>query len=146
MFRCGPSAPSSSRTRVATIPERAPLVSHIFWPLTTNPPSGPAVALVVMAATSDPTSGSDIENAPFRSPAAIRGRSRVRCSGVPCRISRYATMKWVLMTPDTLIQPREICSTTSAYVSSDSPSPPYSSGIISPNSPISAMVATICSG
>jgi len=26
----------------------------------------------------------------------------------------YATMKWVLITPETLIQPRAICSTTSA--------------------------------
>src|SRR3954447_21598272 len=55
-------------------------------------------------------------------------------------------MKWVLMIPDTLIQPRAICSTTSAYVSSDSPRPPYSSGIVSPNRPSSFIPSTISVG
>src|SRR5215217_637848 len=55
-------------------------------------------------------------------------------------------MKWVLMMPLTLIQPRAISSTTSAYVSSDSPRPPYSSGIISPKRPISFMPSTISAG
>ena len=52
-------------------------------------------------------------------------------------------MKWVLITPDTLIQPRASSSTHSAYVSSDSPSPPYSSGIINPNRPISFIASTM---
>jgi hypothetical protein len=47
---------------------------------------------------------------------------------------------------ETLIHPRATCSTTRAYVSSDSPSPPYSSGIMSPNRPISFMPSTIASG
>ena len=55
-------------------------------------------------------------------------------------------MKWVLMIPLTLIQPRAISSTHSAYVSSDSPSPPYSSGIISPKTPISFKPSTISVG
>ena len=58
----------------------------------------------------------------------------------------YATMKWVLMIPDTGIQPREISSTHNAYVSSDSPSPPYSSGIIRPKIPISFIWSTIPCG
>ncbi len=57
-----------------------------------------------------------------------------------------ATMKCVLITPDTLIQPRAICSTTSAYVSSDSPSPPNSSGMVSPNRPISFIPSTMSCG
>ena len=68
----------------------------------------------MIAATSEPQPGSDIENAPRTSPVAIRGSSRCFCSSVPCCISMYATMKWVLMMPETLIQPRAISSTTSA--------------------------------
>ena len=64
----------------------APLVSHIFWPLITQ--SSPSLtALVLIAATSDPSPGSDIENAPRTSPVAILGRYFVFCSSVPCRIS-----------------------------------------------------------
>ena len=63
---------------------------------------------------SEPSSGSDMENAPRTSPVAMRGRWRCRCAGVPCCCSRYATMKWVLSTPDTLIQPRASSSTHSA--------------------------------
>ena len=50
-----------------------------------------------MAATSEPSSGSDIEKAPRTSPVAIRGRNRCFCSSVPCWRIMYATMKWVLM-------------------------------------------------
>ena len=71
-------------------------------------------ALVLIAATSEPRSGSDIENEPRTSPVAIRGRKCFFCSSVPCREIMCATMKWVLITPDTLIQPRAISSTTSA--------------------------------
>ena len=55
-------------------------------------------------------------------------------------------MKCVLITPDTLIQPRAISSTHSAYVSSDSPRPSYSSGIISPKMPSSLRPSTISVG
>src|SRR5882757_6053950 len=55
-------------------------------------------------------------------------------------------MKCVLMMPDTLIQPRAICSTVSAYVTSDSPIPPYSSGIIRPKIPSSLSPSTIAVG
>src|SRR6478752_7420940 len=55
-------------------------------------------------------------------------------------------MKWVLMMPLTLIQPRAISSTTRAQVSSDSPRPPYSSGIIRPKIPISFMPSTMSVG
>jgi hypothetical protein len=67
-----------------------------------------------MAATSEPSSGSDIENAPRISPVAMRGRNRCFCSSVPCWRIMYATMKCVLITPDTLIQPRASSSTHSA--------------------------------
>jgi hypothetical protein len=62
---------------------RAAVVSHIFWPSRTNPPSA-ARARVLMAATSEPHSGSLIENAPRISPLAIFGSSRCCCSCVPC--------------------------------------------------------------
>ena len=118
---------------------------HIFCPVITK--SSPSrTAFVVIALTSEPSAGSDMENEPRTSPVAIRGSSDCFCSSVPCCLSRYATMKWVLMMPLTLIQPRAISSTTSAYVSRDSPSPPYSSGIIRPKSPISFMPSTISEG
>ena len=55
-----------------------------------------------------------MEKAPRISPVAIFGRKYSFCSFVPCREIMCATMKCVLMTPDTLIQPRAICSTTRA--------------------------------
>ena len=67
-----------------------------------------------MAATSEPQPGSLIEKAPRTSPVAIRGRYFRFCSSVPCWSSRWATMKWVLMMPLTLIQPRAISSTARA--------------------------------
>ena len=91
-----------------------PLVSHIFWPVIEYEPSSFLVALVETAETSEPRPGSDMLNAPRTSPVAIFGRYFFFCSSVPCCISRYATMKCVLMTPETLIQPRAISSTTSA--------------------------------
>src|SRR3954452_22522185 len=100
-------APSSVLTRVATTLEQPPLVSHIFWPSSTYPPSESGKALVLMAATSEPQYGSDIENAPRISPVAIFGSSRAFCSGVPCCDTRYATMKCVLTMPLTDIQPRD---------------------------------------
>ena len=67
-----------------------------------------------MACTSEPHSGSVIENAPRISPVAIRGRNRCFCSSVPSRISMLTTMKWVLMIPEMLIQPRDSSLTASA--------------------------------
>ena len=55
-----------------------------------------------------------MENEPRTSPTAICGRNFCFCSGVPCCLIMWATMKWVLMMPETLIQPRAICSTTRA--------------------------------
>ncbi len=61
------------RTSTAVRVEEPPLVSHIFWPVSTN--SSPSrTALERIAATSLPQCGSDIENEPRTSPVAIRGR------------------------------------------------------------------------
>lgn len=120
-------------------------MSHIFWPSSTKwSPSRTAFDL--MAATSEPHSGSDMENAPRTSPVAIRGRSRLFCSAEPCCEIRYATMKWVLTMPEIDIQPRDSSSTTRAYVSSDSPSPPYSSAMVRPKSPISRIPSMMSVG
>lgn len=105
--------PSSLRTSTATRFDEPPFVSHIFWPFRTY--SSPSLtAFEVMAETSEPRAGSDIENAPRTSPRAIRGRKWSFCSCVPCCLSMYATMKCVLMMPETDIQPRAISSTQSA--------------------------------
>ena len=71
-------------------------------------------AFDLIAETSEPHSGSDIENAPRTSPVAIRGSSRAFWSAEPCCEIRYATMKWVLTMPEIDIQPRDSSSTTSA--------------------------------
>src|ERR671924_541783 len=52
-------------------------------------------------------------------------------------------MKWVLTTPEIDIQPRDSSSTIIAYVVRSSPIPPYSSGIVTPNSPSSFICSTI---
>ena len=70
--------------------------------------------MVLIALTSEPQPGSLIEKAPRTSPVAIFGRYFCFCSSVPCCSSIQATMKWVLMIPLTLIQPRAISSTASA--------------------------------
>ncbi len=67
-----------------------------------------------IACTSEPASGSVIEKAQRTSPVAICGRNRCFCSSVPSRMIMSATMKWVLMIPDTLIHPRDSSITDSA--------------------------------
>ena len=55
-------------------------------------------------------------------------------------------MKCVLTIPEIEIHPRESSSTIIAYVVRSSPIPPYSSGIVTPNSPSSFICSTIGSG
>ena len=87
MPRCGFSASRSVRTSTNTRPERSPFVTHIFWPeIEYASPS--LTALVLIAATSEPSSGSERLNAARSSPVAICGSSRLRCSSVPNFISR----------------------------------------------------------
>ena len=83
----GGSAFGSVFTRTKTRPARSPLVTHIFWPLISQPPST-SLAVDLMPWTSEPTSGSESENAPRTSPVAICGRYFSFCSSVPNFISR----------------------------------------------------------
>ena len=72
-------------------PARAPFVTHIFWPLITS--SSPSRRAVVrIARTSEPASGSVIMKQQRTSPAAILGRYRCFCSSVPCPASMPLTM------------------------------------------------------
>ena len=57
-----------------TTPEPRPLVTHIFWPLSTQLPSPSSFAVDLIPWTSEPTSGSESENAARISPVAIFGR------------------------------------------------------------------------
>ena len=82
------SASGSVLTSVNTSVERRPLVTHIFWPLISHLPSSPFLACVLMAWTSEPSSGSDSEKAARISPVAIRGRYFSFCSSLPYFISR----------------------------------------------------------
>ena len=108
--RCGGDASRSVRTSTKTRPERSPLVTHIFEPLISQP-SSTRVAAVLIAATSEPSSGSLMLNAARISPVAIRGNHVDCCSGVPNFISRYEPMKCVLTIPLIEIHPRESSST-----------------------------------
>ena len=82
---CGAASRAPRRCAPGRHQRRAPpLVSHIFWPSMVYVPSSLRLARVRIAATSEPSSGSDIENAPRALPVAIRGRNRCFCSSVPC--------------------------------------------------------------
>ena len=64
-------------------------MTHIFAPLMlVVAVGGLASRCVLIAATSEPSSGSLIENAARISPVAIFGSNRACCSGVPNFISR----------------------------------------------------------
>ena len=65
----------------------------------------------MIAATSEPNSGSLIENAARISPLAIKGNNRSCCSTVPNFINRYEPMKCVFTIPLIEIHPRESSST-----------------------------------
>ncbi len=71
-----------------TTAERRPLVTHIFWPLSSQLPSSPFFAVALIPCTSEPHSGSDSEKAARISPVAIFGRKWSFCSSVPNFISR----------------------------------------------------------
>ncbi len=68
--------------------EPRPLVTHIFWPLSSQLPSSPFFAVDLIPCTSDPTSGSESEKAARISPVAIFGRKYSFCSSVPNFIKR----------------------------------------------------------
>ena len=71
-----------------TRPERRPLVTHIFWPLSSYVPSSSFLPVDLIAWTSDPSSGSERLKAARISPVAICGSRRSFCSSVPNFISR----------------------------------------------------------
>jgi hypothetical protein len=64
------------------------LVTHIFWPFSSQVPSSAFFACDLIPCTSEPTSGSDNEKAARISPVAIFGRKLSFCSSVPNFISR----------------------------------------------------------
>jgi hypothetical protein len=55
-------------------------------------------------------------------------------------------MTCVLSTPDSDIHPADSSSITPQYVGRSRPSPPYSSGTVTPNSPRSRIPSTIAAG
>ncbi len=114
-FWCAFAAPSSVRTSTAIRFDVPPLVSHIFCAVDDGSRRRPATALRLDRRDV----GAQVRLRHRERPAHLPGPpsaagSFAFCSGVPCWVSMYATMKWVLMTPETLIQPRAISSTTRA--------------------------------
>ena len=84
----GGSALVSVFIRTKTTLEPSPLVTHIFWPFSSQAPSSPFFAVALIPWTSEPTSGSESEKAARISPVAIFGRKWSFCSSVPNFISR----------------------------------------------------------
>ena len=120
-------------------------MTHIFVPVIRY--SSPSrTARHVIALVSLPASGSESDSAPRISPLASRGSQRLRCSSVPLAFSRFAAMTCVLSTPDNDIHPAASSSITPQYVGRSRPSPPCSSGMVTPNSPRSRMPSTIAAG
>ena len=143
---CAGTASGSVFASSITIPERQPFVTHSFWPVDARSRRRRARRSCGSPGRPSPACGSVIENEARSSIEASCGRSRSRCSSVPWRRIIVAAMKEPLRIPESVTQPRESSITISAYVSSPSPRPPYSSGIVVPKSPISLIVSTIASG
>ena len=121
------------------------LVMNILLPFRTY--SSPSrTAIVLMFCTSLPASGSVSPSPAWTSPLAMRGSRRSFCSTVPWSAMIDAARWWVPITPLTLIQPLLNSSNMTARVAWSRPRPPYSSGIVMPNRPISRIVATSSAG
>ena len=86
--RWGGSAFGSVFMSTKTTPERRPLVTHIFWPFSSQSPSSSFLAVALIPWTSEPTSGSEREKAARISPVAMRGSQSCFCSSVPNLMSR----------------------------------------------------------
>ena len=81
-----------------------------------------------------------------RSPVASSGRYACFCSSVPCMAIIRQASEWLPRMPAMPIQPRAISSKTSANETGSRSRPPYSSGTVMPNRPISFMPSTISVG
>src|SRR4051794_29728203 len=137
--------PASVRAARATMSARSPFVTHILVPsITYSSPS--RTALHARLRVSLPASDSESERQPRISPDASRGSQFCFCASVPWCTIRYAAMVCVLTMPDNDIQPYASSSTTPMYVSRSRPSPPYSSGIVMPNSPSVFICPTMAVG
>ena len=113
MPRCRGCAPLSVTASSAKVLPSRPLVTNIFVPVMRY--SSPRrTARVLIACTSEPAWGSVRQSPPRASPAAKRGRKWRRCSSVPCWSTISAAIVWLLITPASDIQPRQISSITRA--------------------------------
>ncbi len=111
----------------------APLVMNIFVPFSTQP-SPWRFALVRIAFTSEPASGSVTATAVMASPEIIFGRNRLICSGVPaftrCGDAMSVCTSTVMAKPPNVERPSS--SASSAVALASSPAPPNSSGYLRP--------------
>ena len=125
-----------------------PFVHHSFSPFRIQlSPSSLGTAVASIAAGSDPTPGSVSANAEI-APRASRGKYFFFCTSEPNSLSGWGTpMDWwaessAVREPST----EDTSSMAFMYDSCDSPSPPYSRGILIPNAPISRSPRTTSSG
>jgi hypothetical protein len=88
--------------------------------------------------TSEPASGSVIAIA-STDPFAIPPRTRSFCSSVPNRLVAPATIR-VVAYPPIGARPREVSSMKRQASSMVPPEPPYSSGMVTPSHPRSAIL------
>jgi hypothetical protein len=104
-------------------------------------------AVLFIAPASEPASGSVSANDPIHSPRAIIGRYFFFCSSLPKRTMPMQPMPvCTLMNVDSPHGPRPSISCTSAFCSTEKPTPPYCSGMLSPSRPSSLASAIKPSG
>ncbi len=125
--RCGRSASGSLRNSPKARSAKAARDDQAFWPLSSQPPSV-RTAVERSEARSEPDSGSDQACAQTTSPRAMAGRTRARCSAVPCSNSVGASrlMPFWLTRPGAPAAKYSSSKTSQRRI--ELPRPPYSSG------------------
>ena len=116
----------------------APLVIHIFVPLSTYEPSGCFFAVDFIPRTSVPACGSDIPMPPIAAPLHAAGSHRAFCSALPC-CARLLTKSCECARYDrqNAGSEYESSSWTMHAAAASIPAPPYSGSTVTPSSPSS---------
>src|SRR6185312_13255609 len=115
-----------------------PLVIHILLPLATHMSPFFSALQVIEPTTSEPAPGSLIASAPMYSPEHIFGMYLRRCASLPLW-KMFCTARLECAPYDSPTEPdaREISSIATMCARKPRPLPPYSSGMVTPSSPIS---------
>ena len=134
------TVPSSARAQMIATSAMSPLVIHILVPSSRQAPPGVCLAVVRIAAASDPLSGSVSPKHPIVSPVAMDGSQCSFCSSDPnAQMGYIAREPWTLMNDRIPVSPASSSKAASPYSTADVPAHPYPSRCIPsrPRLPIS---------